>query len=155
MSLEPEFYFSYGYPSVKFEEVDDEVELKVISQEITQQSKMETGELLYWHMGRPQPEPFAADGRTPNQPVNQLVVTGENLATGETQRLFIKGKSLTDAVKAALREKNVGGLAAGGVLKVKMYATEPSKTRGFKDRKLFKASYKLPEVSLSDIEAPW
>ncbi|GMA22260.1 hypothetical protein GCM10025864_44860 [Luteimicrobium album] len=113
---------------------------KVQSVEVRQQTDLD-GNLLTWDNGDPR---------------MQLVVT---LATDlrddpeddGVRAVYVKGskapgsKSVHDAVRAAVQKSGAKGLEVGGTLTVSFVGTEPSKTRGYSDRKLWEAQYAAPD----------
>lgn len=110
--------------------------------EVRQQTDLQTGDPLTWNDGSPK---------------MQLVVTIQTTlrADGDDdgkRRLFIKGKSLTDSVREAVRKAGAPGLELGGTLTVQLTGTEPSQTRGFNDRKLYAAAYARPDLTAASGE---
>lgn len=105
--------------------------------EVRQQTDLQTGELKFWPNG---------------DAMMQLVVTiqtnlREDSEDDGKRRIYVKGKSLTDAVREAVRKTGAPGLEVGGTLTVQFTGTEPSQTRGFNDRKLYAASYVRPDTT--------
>ncbi|WP_263121146.1 hypothetical protein [Cellulomonas sp. RIT-PI-Y] len=135
-----DFLLGGGGKSAKFDQVGDTVTGKIVSTEIRQQTDLQ-GNPLEWDNGDPR---------------MQLVVT---LATDIRdddeddghRALYVKGskafgsKSLHDAVRSAVQESGAKGLETGGTLTVSYTGSEPAKTRGFNDRKLYQASYAAPD----------
>lgn len=135
------FLLGGGGSSASFENVGDSVTGTIVSAEVRDQTDIASGAVLTWDNG---------DVR------KQLVVT---IATGlkddedddGNRSLYVKGskkpgsKSLHDAVASAVRNAGAHSLEVGGTLTVTHDGTEPSKTRGFSDRKLYSASYKAPD----------
>ncbi|MFD6094556.1 hypothetical protein ACFWGN_20790 [Oerskovia sp. NPDC060338] len=113
----------------------------IVSTEVRQQTDIATGELLTWDNGDPR---------------MQLVValqTDERISEDDegVRAVYVKGskafgsKSLHDAVRAAVQDAGAKGIEPGGALTVSLIGTEPSKTRGFSDRKLWGAQYAAPD----------
>jgi hypothetical protein len=110
------------------------------STEVRQQTDLD-GNLLTWDNGDPR---------------MQLVVT---LATDlrddpeddGVRAVYVKGskspgsKSVHDAVRAAVQRAGAKGLEVGGTLTISFVGTEPAKTRGYSDRKLWEAQYAVPD----------
>lgn len=96
-------------------------------------------------------------------PKLQLVVTIQADGVPITEeddgkrRFYIKGSkatgsgSLHDAVAGAVKASGAKFLEVGGTLKIKFTGTEPSKTRGFNDRKMYAAKY-IPPVAKANEE---
>ena len=135
------FLFGGGGKSASFENPGDNITGTIVSAEVRDQTDIGTGAILKWDNG---------DVRT------QLVVTLEtNLRDDEDddghRSLYVKGskkagsRSLHDAVASAVRGAGVKSLEIGGTLTVTHDGVEPSKTRGFNDRKLYSASYVAPD----------
>jgi len=115
----------------------------VVSTEIRQQTDMETGKPLEWENGDPR---------------MQLVVvvqtdTRDDEDDDGRRAIYVKGsksvgsKSVHDAVRAAVQAAGAKGLEPGGTLTMAYIGDEPSKTRGFNDRKLWAAQYKVPDAA--------
>lgn len=111
------------------------------STEVKQQTSLEDGKPLTWDNGDPR---------------MQLVVTlqtdiKEDHDDDGVRAVYVKGsktvgsKSLHDAVRAAVQQVGAKGLEVGGTLTVSFIGTEPAKTRGYSDRKLWQASYTAPD----------
>ncbi|WP_061960634.1 hypothetical protein [Demequina flava] len=114
---------------------------QIVTTEVRQQTDIQSGQPLTWDNGDPK---------------MQLVVTintDQRIDDEDdgNRALYVKGsksigsKSLHDAVRAAVQNANAKGLEPGGTLTVTFIGTEPSKTRGFNDRKLWEATYKAPD----------
>jgi hypothetical protein len=114
---------------------------QIVSTEVRQQTDIQSGQALTWDNGDPR---------------MQLVVTiATNQRTDDDddgqRAIYVKGskapgsKSMHDAVRAAVADAGSKGLETGGTLAIKFIGTEPSKTRGFNDRKLWEATYKAPD----------
>jgi hypothetical protein len=123
-----------GAPSAKFKRIGDEVAGTVVTTEVRDQTDFKTGEVLTWRDGS----------------VRKMVV-----ATLQTQqfdgpdddgqrRLFIKGKSLTDAVRDAVRKAGGGGLELGGWLKVS-YVADGQAIGNDDPPKLYLAEFTRPQ----------
>ena len=114
---------------------------KIVSTEVRQQTDIEKGTPLTWDNGDPRMQlvvTLATDLRTDGDDDGQRAI-------------YVKGskavgsKSLHDAVRAAVQDAGAKGLEPGGTLTVQFIGTEPSKTRGFNDRKLWAAKYVAPD----------
>lgn len=136
-----QFLLGGGGASAKFEAAGDQITGTIESTEVRQQTDLATGNPLTWDNGDPR---------------MQLVVTLKTSLKDDedddgVRKVYVKGstkagsKSLHDAVAAAVRNAGAKGLEEGGALTVTFVGTEPSKTRGFNDRKLYEASYVSPD----------
>lgn len=136
-----EFLLGGGGASAKFENSGDQISGTIKSTEVRQQTDLATGAPLTWDNGDPR---------------QQLVVTLQTDQRTDTdddgvRALYVKGskkpgsQSLHDAVATAVRNSGAKSLEVGGTLTVQFIGTEPSKTRGFNDRKLYTASYTAPD----------
>lgn len=108
---------------------------------VKQQTDLETGKPMTWDNGDPRMQLVVT------LQVDGIPVTDED---DGRRRIYVKGsktpgsRSMHDAVASAVRAANVKGLEAGGRLTVQYAGNEPSKTRGFNDRKLWAAAYAPP-----------
>src|SRR5881275_1389402 len=93
-----------GAPSAKFDRLGQEVAGAVVATEVRQQTAFKTGEVLTWRDG------------SPRMMVVATLQTQQHDGPDDDglRRLFIKGKSLTDAVRDAVRKAGAGGLELGG-----------------------------------------
>ena len=123
-----------GPPTHKFEEVGDTLKLRISSVRKSQQTDFQSGEGLTWPNGDPK---------------WQYEISGTDVATGDETRIFAKGQMLS-AVKEAFRTAGAKP-EVDGELVVKFDRTEPSKTRGFADQKIYKAKY-TPPAPVADID---
>ncbi len=141
MTSTNDFLLGGGGKSVKFDNVGDSITGEITAAEVKQQTDIATGAPLSWDNGDPR---------------MQLVVTlktslREDDDDDGSRNIYVKGskkagsKSLHDAVAQAVRAAGAKGLDVGGTLTVTLVGTEPSATRGFNDRKLYGATYVLPD----------
>jgi hypothetical protein len=133
-NIAEELVSSGGPPAHKFEDIGDRVTIRIESIEKTAQTDFATGEALTWPNG---------DTKW------QFVISGVDTATGEPTRVFAKGQMLS-AVKEALRAAEAKP-ETGGELTIKFDSEEPSQTRGFNPRKIYKAKYVAP-APVADID---
>jgi hypothetical protein len=115
----------------------------IIAHEVRQQTDMETGSPMEWDNGDPRMQlvvSLQTDQRIAGEPDDDGI-----------RAIYVKGskapgsRSLHDAVRAAVQGAGAKGIEPGGTLTVQLVGTEPSKTRGFNDRKLWAAAYKAPD----------
>ncbi len=141
--------------SAKFETVNDTVKGTILDANVRQQTDISTGELLTWDDGKPK---------------NQLVITlqtdlREPVAVGEDpddgrRRVYVKGstknesKSMTVAVREALRAAGAGRLEIGATLAVRYTGDGVATTRGFTPPKQYTAKYEPPAKTDDFFSAP-
>lgn len=130
-----QFLMGGGVLSAKFERIGDTVRGKITEEpEVRQQTDLNTGDLKFWPDGRPQ---------------NQLVVTiqtdlREDGDDDGKRRIYVKGKSMTESLRDAVRQAGAKGLEVGGTLAVKYVGDgEPTK-KGFNPPKQYAAQYERP-----------
>lgn len=83
--------------------------------------------------------------------------TGQTvMVTGDEWALWIKKSQMLVALSAALKEADApqGAPLPGDRIKVTLKATEPSKTPGFNDKKVYEVQYKAgaPELNAVDVD---
>lgn len=138
-----DFLLGGGGTSARFDNVGDSITGTVESTEVKQQTDIGSGAPLTWDDGSPR---------------MQLVV---RLKTAQrdpevedddgVRALYVKGskkagsRSLHDAVASAVRAAGAKGLEVGGTLSVTFTGEEASATRGFNPRKLYAATYAVPD----------
>ena len=136
-----DFLLGGGGASAKFETLGDTITGVIEHLEVNQQTDIKDGSPKTWDNG---------------DPIMQLVVTlqtslREDEDDDGKRKVYVKGskkagsRSLHDAVATAVRASGAKGLEVGGTLTVTHDGVEPSKTRGFNDRKLYSASYAAPD----------
>lgn len=132
MSIDPnDFLLSGGVPAAKFPTIGTTVKGAVVSSEVTQQTDFQTGKPLTWDDGSPRQQvviTLQTDLRDPE-------VTDD---TG-LRKLYVKGQ-MTAALRDALRAAGAR-LEVGGTLAVQYTEDEPSATRGFNPKKVYRAQY--------------
>ena len=130
-----QFLMGGGIKSAKFENVNDQIVGTIHEQpEVRQQTDLDSGKPKYWDDGRP---------------MMQLVVTlqtdlREDAEDDGLRRIYVKGKSLTEGVREAVRKAGAKGLEVGGRLRVVYVADGEVKKRGFNPPKLYLAEYARP-----------
>lgn len=133
-----QFLMGSGIPAGKFDSHGDVISGTItMAPEVKQQTDMDTGEPKTWNNG---------------DPMMQLIVTVQTgLGTGPDdngeRRIYVKGKSLTDAVREAVRKTGAKGLQIGGTLAVTYTGDGEAKKRGFNPPKLYAADYTLPDTT--------
>ncbi|WP_433368406.1 hypothetical protein ACQPZX_41500 [Actinoplanes sp. CA-142083] len=70
-----------------------------------------------------------------------------------TRTLYIKGKELTNAIRAAVRASGANGIHTGGILTV-AYVGDGQAQPGMNAPKLYAAQYQAPAVSFAGVTAP-
>jgi len=135
------FLLGGGGKSASFEDIGDSVTGTIASAEVRDQTDIGTGVILKWD-----------NGDVRKQLVVMLQTSQRDDEDDDGRRsLYVKGskkagsRSLHDAIAAAVRAAGAKSLDIGGTLTVIHDGVEPSKTRGFSDRKLYSASYSAPD----------
>jgi hypothetical protein len=137
------FLLGGGGASAKFDNVGDTVTGTIVSAEVKDQTDIQTGKPLTWDNGDVRKQlvvRLQTAERDPADPDDDGIRT-----------VYVKGskkpgsRSLHDAVASAVRAAGGKSLEVGGTLTVTHDGTEPSQTRGFSDRKLYAASYRVPD----------
>lgn len=135
-----QFLMGGGVTSAKFEAINDYVVGTITDEpEVRQQTDLNTGALKVWDDGRP---------------MMQLVVTLQTEQRNDNdddglRRVYVKGKSLTDAVREAVRKAGAKGLEVGGTLKVAYVGDGVATKKGFNPPKQYLAEYTRPTGSAS------
>lgn len=130
-----QFLMGGSVTSAKFESINDSVTGTIVEEpEVRQQTDLDTGLPKTWPDGRP---------------MMQLVVTlqtelHEDADDDGLRRVYVKGKSLTEAVRDAVRKAGAKGLEVGGRLQVVYVGDGEVKKRGFNPPKLYLAQYARP-----------
>lgn len=137
--------------SAKFEAIGDTVKGTILDAQVRQQTDISTGELLTWDDGKPKNQlviTLQTDLREPSGP-------GEDPDDGR-RRLYVKGsnkpesKSLTVAVREALRAAKAQRLEIGATLAVRYTGDGIATTRGFTPPKQYVAKYDPPAPGVDD-----
>lgn len=135
MTTAQDFLMGAGGATAKFPTIDTSVSGRIVADpQVTQQTEYGTNKPLTWDDGRPR---------------MQLVVQvqtderdSQNAEDDGVRSLYVKGKSLTNAVREAVRKAGAPGLEVGGVLTV-TYVADGQADRG-NPPKLYTASYQRP-----------
>lgn len=129
-----------GVPSAKFENVGDSVAGSIDDEpQAAQQTDFTTGEPLTWPNGDPRMQvvvTLATDQRDPGVKDDDGI-----------RKLYIKGKSMTGAVRDAIRKAGAKGLERGGQLTVTYTGDGVAERRGINPPKLYTAAYAPPSVN--------
>ncbi len=137
------FLLGGGGKSASFENVGDQVTGTIVSAEVKDQTDIQSGKPLLWDNGDVRKQLLVrlqTTERDPDDPEDDGI-----------RALYVKGsrkpgsRSLHDAVASAVRAAGAKSLEIGGALTVVHDGTEPSQTRGFSDRKLYRATYRGPD----------
>lgn len=116
----------------------------------TQRTDIKDGTPLTWDNGKPITQ-LEVKIQTGNPDENDPDDDG-------VRKLYIKGKSMTNAVRDAVKAAGSKKLEVGGRLTVTYIDNGVSSTKGFTPPKLYSASYEAPNASesfLSDRSDPW
>lgn len=142
MTMDPNAWLmGGGGRSAEFKEINDEVWGVIMGMEMRQQTKVGTGELLFWKDGNPR---------------MQMVVT---LLTEQhvdedddgLRKLYIRG-AMQKAVQSAVLKTKARGLAEGGKLFVRHTAVAAPAGPGLSGEKQYFAKYEPPVVAVSDAD---
>lgn len=130
-----EVLFGGGGQSAKFETFGDTITGQITDLKATQQTDFQTGTPKTWANG---------------DPMMQVVVTLQTTLRDSSiadddglRKVYIKGKSLTDGTREAVRGAGAKGLEVGGTLTV-TYVADGPKERGKNPAKLYKVAYEKP-----------
>lgn len=149
MSITLDTPASSGPPSVKFDNVGDNVVVGIVNVEEYQQRDYDTGELAYWSDGGPK----MGKRITGLVVANNGAVVGPKGDTreaeaGELVTFHAEGSrhfTWTEAVKAA------GSVEVGDVMKWSLDRTEPASNPRYNDRKVYVAEIRRPEPKDGDL----
>lgn len=135
-----------GSPALKFETVGT-LHTGTIAAEptATQQTDFRTKTPETWPDGAPKMQIVVQVSTTLRDP--------QKPDDDGTRTLYIKGKELTSAIRAAVRASGANGLHTGGVLTVQ-YVGDGQAQAGMNAPKLYAASYQPPAVSFNGVTAP-
>lgn len=137
MTTEEEFYGNSGggAPSAKFPTIGTTVGGVIKRTKLSQQTKMETDELLYWPNGEPKMQ-------------NEIIVLTDErdpeITDDDGSRcIYVKGY-MQSAVSDALADVGALKPEAGGTLLVTYTGDKASKTKGYQAAKVYEATYSPP-----------
>jgi hypothetical protein len=130
--------FGAGDPSFLAESPGDTIVGEIVKLAASQQTDFNTGAPLYWNNGDPRMQVIATLQTT-------LREAGVPDDDGK-RRVFIKGKSMSDGVRDAVRQAGARKLELGGVLQV-TYTGDGPKERGKNPPKLYEVSYTKPDAN--------
>lgn len=135
-----------GSPALKFETVGTSYTGTVVAEPTaTQQKDFRTQQPETWPDGSPKMQVLVQVStalRDPQKPEDD-----------GTRTLYIKGKELTNAIRAAVRASGANGIHTGGTLTV-TYIGDGQAQNGLNPPKLYAASYQPPAVSLAGVAEP-
>lgn len=125
-----------GVPSAKFDGIGVSVTGVIEDIVASQQTDFTTGEPKFWPNGDKMMQvvvTLATDQRDPS------ITEDDGL-----RKIYVKGKSLTGAVRDAVRKAGAKGLDVGGRLTVTYTGDGPQEKRGINPPKLYAADYTPP-----------
>jgi hypothetical protein len=125
--------FFMAPPSFKFQKIGDEVSGFIVHQEVRQETEFNTNKPKFWDDGRPKMQ-LVVTLRTNNR---------ESPDDDGLRRWFIKGKSMTDAVRDALRTAHARGFETDGWARC-VYVGDGLATANAQAPKLYLAEYRRP-----------
>lgn len=144
-----DFLFGGGVRSAKFESLGDFVEGKVTDAVISQQTAIESNELMFWPDGKPKMQlvvTIQTNDHVDEEDDGQRRIYAKG---GRYEVASGRGKSMKDAIADACKKVGVKHLEEGAQIKV-AYTGEGKKTaRGYSAPKLYLASYVAPVASVS------
>ena len=127
-----------GVPGVKFPEPGTSITGVICAEpEARQQTDFSTGEGLTWPSGDPKMQIV----------VRLQTQLRDNPDDDGIRALYIKGKSLTTAVRDAVRKTGANGLEVGGTLTVTYTGDGTSEHKGINPPKLYTAAYTPPAAA--------
>ena len=137
MSIDPNaILMGGGVTSAKFETIGTAITGVIDDLAASQQTDFTTGEPKTWPNGDPMMQvvvTLATDQRDPD------VTDDDGL-----RKVYVKGKSLTAAVRDAVRRAGAKGLEKGGTLTVTYVGDGVAERRGINPPKLYSAAYEKP-----------
>lgn len=142
MSINPttvdpnQFLMGGGIPSAKFDSVGVSVGGTITDIAASQQTDFTTGEPKTWPNGEPMMQVVVSVATEIRDPQ----ITDDD----GVRKIYVKGKSLTAAVRDAVRRAGAKGLENGGTLTVTYTGDGPQERRGINPPKLYAASYTKP-----------
>jgi hypothetical protein len=137
--------------SAKFERAGDTIKGTIVDAQVRQQTDISTGEMLTWDDGKPKNQLVITLQTDLREPAGQ----GEDPDDGR-RRLYVKGstksesKSMTVAVRDALRAAKAQRLEVGATLAVRYTGDGVATTRGFTPPKQYAAKYEPPAAGVDD-----
>jgi hypothetical protein len=132
------FLMGGGSASARFDNPGDTITGTICeAPEVRQQTDISTGQPVHWPSGDPK---------------MQLIVTLQTTLRDDPdddgkRRIYVKGKSLTEAVREAVRQTGAKGLEIGGTLTVTYTGDGVASQRGFNPPKLYTATYARPDTA--------
>ncbi len=131
------FLMGGGSSSAKFEHVGASVTGRIArNPEVRQQTDLTTGDPKTWPSGDPKMQLIVALQTSYRDPA---IADDDGIRS-----VYIKGKSLTEAVRDAVKKSGAGGLETGGTLTVTYVADGEVTKRGFNPPKQYSADYQPP-----------
>lgn len=130
-----DFLMGSGSKSAKFPTVGTTVTGQIVREpEVTQQTEFGTGRPLTWDDGKPRLQLVVQIQTSERDP--------QDVEDDGVRAIYVKGKSLTNAVRDAVRKAGAQGLEVGGTLTV-TYVGDGEADRGMPP-KLYTATYQRP-----------
>lgn len=131
-------------PTVKFDKVGDTADGDVVDFEVQQQRDIKTKEPKFYADGKPMLQlkvTLATDDRDPE------------IEDDDGHRAIYVKNQMKSAVSDACRAVGAtSGIEIGGRLKVRWDSTEPAQTKGFNDKKVYKAKYTRPAPAAVSVD---
>lgn len=137
------FLMGGGTASAKFEHIGSSITGRIArAPEVRQQTDLTTGEPSTWPSGEPKMQLVIAlqtDQRDPETPDDDGI-----------RAVYVKGKSLTEAVRSAVKKAGAKGIEVGGTLTVTYVSDGEVTKRGFNPPKLYSATYAPPSAQAAN-----
>lgn len=135
-----------GSPALKFDQLGTIASGTVVAEPTSsQQTDFRTKVPETWPDGAPKMQVLVQLSTTLRDP--------QKPEDDGTRTLYIKGKELTNAVRAAVRASGANGIHTGGRLTVQYVADGPAQ-QGLNAPKLYVAQYEPPAVSFAGVATP-
>jgi hypothetical protein len=135
-----------GSPALKFETVGTSYTGTVAAEPTSsQQTDFRTKVPETWKDGSPKMQVLVQLSTTLRDP--------EKPEDDGTRTLYIKGKELTNAIRAAVRAAGANGIHTGGILTV-AYIGDGQAETGLNPPKLYQANYQPPATSFAGVTGP-
>lgn len=132
------FLMGGGAKAARFEHPGDTTAGTITeAPEVRQQTDIQSGDPVFWPSGDPK---------------MQLIVTLQTTDADDgdddgKRRIYVKGKSLTEAVREAVKTTGARGLEVGGTLSITYTGDGVASTKGFNPPKLYTAIYVRPDTT--------
>lgn len=136
-----------GSPALKFDAIGTSHTGTVTAEPTAkQQTDFRTGQPETWNDGSPKMQVLVQMSTALRDPANP--------DDDGTRTLYVKGRELTNAVRAAVKASGANGIHTGGVLTVTYVGDGQAANAGVNPPKLYQANYQPPAASFAGVAAP-